>query len=100
MTQQISADALECPNDTTCFKWATVYHNISITLSNLDVGIYRARGEWTNKKKQTFIMWTGRWFVRALDFATLVRKRSPDFEYLNDAIGHIIGGGGFLGIVV
>jgi len=35
----IDKDGLQCPNETACFKWATVYHNIPTILSELNVGI-------------------------------------------------------------
>jgi hypothetical protein len=45
----IVKEALECPKETTCFIWAAIYHNISTVLSELDVGIYSAGGDWTNE---------------------------------------------------
>ena len=37
-----------------CFKLAAVHHNISSILSELDVGIYSTRGEWTDENKRLF----------------------------------------------
>jgi hypothetical protein len=36
-------DALQCPDDPTCFIWAAVHHNISAVIKHLDVDTYRAR---------------------------------------------------------
>jgi hypothetical protein len=41
----IVKESLECPNDTTRFIWAAVYHNIATVLSELVVGIYSAVGD-------------------------------------------------------
>ena len=72
-------DALQCPNETTFFKWAAVYHNISTILSELKVGIYSVKGEWKNENYRFLLCELEDGSFREFDFATLVRKRRPFF---------------------
>jgi len=40
----IFKDAVQCPDEPTCFIWAAVCHNISTVIKDLDMKIYRDRG--------------------------------------------------------
>jgi hypothetical protein len=44
--------AVCCPDETTCFIWAAVYHNISIVIKDLDVESNRAKGGWTDENNK------------------------------------------------
>jgi hypothetical protein len=46
-------NAVRCPDYDTCFKWATLYHNISIILNDFRMEGYCKLRIW---KQQTFIM--------------------------------------------
>jgi hypothetical protein len=44
----ILKDALRCPNEGTCSIWATVHHNISTVLDDLEMEFLRGWGYWTD----------------------------------------------------
>jgi len=91
-------EAVQCPDESTCFVWGAVYHNISTPLKGLEVEIYRARGEWTDESNRRILCEMDYGFVRTLDFAIMVGKGFPIFEFIDDVLGHIIEGGIFMHI--
>jgi len=89
----IFKDAVECPNEPTCFIWAAKYHNISTILNDLNMGIYRGEEDWTDENNRPSLCELEGGVVRTFDYAILVRKRSPFFEFINDVLSHIVEGG-------
>jgi hypothetical protein len=87
--------ALRCPIDDTCSIWATVHHNISTVLDDMEVEFLRGWGYWTDENKLCELE-DG--VVRTFNYVTGVRKRSPFFKSINDVIGYIIEGGIFIHI--
>ena len=94
----IFKDALRCPNDDTCSIWATVNHNISTVLEDLEMKFLRDWVRWTDENKRTSLCELENGVVRTFDYAAGVRKRNPIFEFINDVIGHIIEGAIFMHI--
>jgi hypothetical protein len=75
----ILKDSLRCPNNDTCFIWATVYRNISTTLEDLEVEFLRGWGHWTDENKMNLLLCEQEDGVGGtFDFAPLVRK-TADF---------------------
>jgi hypothetical protein len=56
-----------------------VYHNISNVLSELDVGIYSASGDWTNENNRPLLCELEDDFVRAFVFALWLGRKAPFF---------------------
>ena len=76
----IVGDAVECPDETTCFIWAAVYHNISTITTDFDIEIYRSRENWTDKNNRHLLYEMDGRVVRTVDFAIAVRM---EVCYLN-----------------
>jgi hypothetical protein len=91
-------NAVECPDEPTCFMWASKYHNISTILNDLNVEMYRVMGIWTDENIRPFLCELEDGVVRTLDCAIVVEYRSPIFEFINDVISHIVEGGIFMHI--
>jgi hypothetical protein len=94
----IIKDAVKCTDESTCFIWAAVYHNISAPIRDLDVDIYRARGEWTDKNSRPLLCELDSGVVRTIRFAILYKKGIAFFEFMDDVLSHIIEGGIFMHI--
>jgi len=94
----IIKDAVKCTDESTCFTWAAVYHNISAPIKDLDVDIYRARGEWTDKNSRPLLCEIDGGVVRTIRFAIMYKKGIPFFEFMDDVLSHIIEGGIFMHI--
>jgi hypothetical protein len=94
----IAKDAVHCPNEPTCFIWAAVYHNISTVINDLDMEIYRAKGDWTDDNNRPLLCEIEGGVVTTLDFAMVVKKGAPFFKFIDDVLGHIIEGGIFIHI--
>jgi hypothetical protein len=94
----IRKDALELRTMNNGFLWATVYHNISTILTDFDIENYRRKKFLTHENNKPLLCELEDGVVRTVDFAILVRKKSPFFEIINDVMGHIVEGGIFLHI--
>jgi hypothetical protein len=92
----IIKDAVECPDDRTCFIWASMYHNISTILNDLRTGIVRGNENLMDENHRPLLCELEDSVVRTVDFAILVRKRSPFFDFINNVVSHIVEGGIFL----
>jgi hypothetical protein len=96
---EIVKNALECPDDETCLKWATVYHNISFIISDFVLEIDRNRRKLRDENNRPIICELENGVVvGTLNVAIMVSKRSPLFDIINDVIVHIIEGGIFVHI--
>jgi hypothetical protein len=92
----ITKDAVRCPDETTCFIWAAVYHNISTVINDLDVETYRAKGDWTDENNRPLLCEIeGRVFGTS-DFVMLSNKGDPLLEFIDGVLGHIVEGGIFM----
>jgi hypothetical protein len=91
-------DAVEITDETTCYIWAAKYQNISTILNDLHLGIHRGKKFGGNENNRPVLCELVDGVVRTMDFAILVRKRSPFFECINDVMSHIVEGGIFLPI--
>jgi hypothetical protein len=85
--------AVECRDEPTCLLWAAKYHNISAILNDLNIGDYRAEKKFTDENNRPFLCELEDGVVRSFEFAILLRKRSPFFEFINDVLNHIVEGG-------
>jgi hypothetical protein len=94
----IVKEALQCPDDPTCFIWAAVYHNISVAIKDLDVETYRAMGNWTDESNRPLLCEMEDGVVKTFSFAILVKKGNPFFEFIDDVLGRILEGGIFMHI--
>ena len=94
----IVKDAVQCPDESTCFIWAAVYHNISTLIKDLDVETYRAMGNWTDENNRPLLCEMEGGFVRTFNILLAVQKGFPFFEFVSDVFGHIIEGGIFMHI--
>jgi hypothetical protein len=92
-------DALQLPDEVTCFIWATVYHNMSTVLHELEMENYRGRRNWTDENNRPLLCELEDGVVRSLDAAISGRKGSPFIPIIDDILGHIIEGGIFLHIL-
>jgi hypothetical protein len=90
--------AIVCLNEAECFTLATLYHNISTILDELDVEEHRSRGHWTDENNRPLLCELEDGVVRTTQLAILVRKGSPYFEIIDDVIGRIVEGGIFVHI--
>jgi hypothetical protein len=71
--------ALRYPNDDTCSIWATVHHNISTVLEDLEMKFLRGWVHGTDENKRTSLCELENGVVRTFDYAAGVRKRSQIF---------------------
>ena len=91
-------NAAQCPDTTTCFMWASTYHNISTILDDLFIGHYRGNENWTDEYNRPLICELEDGVVKTLDFVIVLRRRSHFFESINDVISRIVEGGIFMHI--
>jgi hypothetical protein len=98
VSSAIVRDAVQCPDETTCFIWAAVYHNISTLATDFDIEIYRAGENWTDKNNRPLLCEMDGGVVRTFDFAITVSKGSVLLEFLNDVIGRLVEAGIFMHI--
>ena len=89
----IVKDAVECPDEYTCFIWAAKFRNISTILNDWSMGTFRGEKNWTDENYRPLLCELEDGAVRTFDFSILVKKRSPFFEFLNDIISHLMEGG-------
>jgi len=94
----IFKDAVECPNETTCFMWATTYHNVSTILNDLNVGMNRGKENWADEYNRPSLCELENGVVKTVNYAILLLKRSPFLEFINDVISHVVEGGIFMHI--
>jgi hypothetical protein len=95
---KIRSHTLSCYDDSTCFKWAAVYHNISTIIYDLDMENYRRMEGWTDENNRPLLCELEDGVVRTIYTAILVRKRSPFFEVMDKVVGRIVEGGIFMQI--
>jgi hypothetical protein len=92
----ILKEALQCPDEPTCFIWAAEYHNISVVIKDFDMESYRSKGNWTDENNRPLLCELEGGVVTTLDCALSVKKGTPYFEFMDDVLGHIIEGGIFM----
>jgi hypothetical protein len=95
----ILKNALQLPDEVLCFIWATVYHNMSTVLHELEMENYRGRRNWTDENNRPLLCELEDGVIRLFDAAISARKGSPFFAIIDDVLGHIIEGGIFLHIL-
>jgi hypothetical protein len=86
-------DAVRCPDVPTCFIWATEFHNISIIVHDLDMEIYRAKGDWTDENNRPLLCEIEGGVVGTLEFLMVAMKGTPFLQFINDVLRRIIEGG-------
>jgi hypothetical protein len=92
----ILKNAVKCPTSVTCLIWATVYHNFSTFVSDLNMGYYTSESNWVDEYNRPLLCELEDGVVRTFDFTIWMRKRSPLLESINDVISRIIEGGIFM----
>jgi hypothetical protein len=75
----IFKDALKCPNKTTCFMWATTYHNVSTILNDLNVGVDRGKENWAAEYNRPLLCELENGVVKTVNYAILLKKKSRFF---------------------
>jgi hypothetical protein len=95
----IVEDAVECHDDSTCYVWASTYHNISTILDDWQIGYYRGKQNWADEYNRPLLCELEDGVVRTMDFVVLLSKRSPFFEFINNAKSHIVEGGIFMHMI-
>jgi hypothetical protein len=94
----IFKDAVYCPDETSCFIWAAVYHNISTVINDLDIETYRSRGDWTDENNRPLLCEIeGRAFGTS-EFVMMGFKGDPLLESIDDVLSHLVEGGIFMHI--
>jgi hypothetical protein len=83
----------------TCLIWASVYHNFSTILPEIEVERHRGMENWADENNRLPLCKLEDGVVRTLDIAILLRKRSPFLEIIDDIIGKIFEGGFILHIM-
>jgi hypothetical protein len=94
----IVRDAVQCPDQPTCFLWAAVYHNISTVLQVMDMDIYRAMGQWIDENNRHLLCEFEGGFVKTFNYAIMVMKGAPFLEFIDEVLSHILEGGIFMHI--
>jgi hypothetical protein len=95
----ILQDALQFQDEVPYFIWATIYHNVSTVLNELEMEDYRGRRNWTDENNRPLLCELEDGVVRTLDATISVKKGSPFFTIIDEVLGHIIEGGIFLHII-
>jgi hypothetical protein len=95
----IHKHAVRCPNDDTCFTWATVYHNISVILDDIEAEKFREIGKWSDENNRPLLCNLEDGVVRTYGFVFLVRKGRRLLEHINDIIVRVVEGGIFTHIM-
>ena len=88
--------SVECPDDDTCFIWASIYRNISTVLKDLRVGTDLDKEKLIDENNRPLLCKLEDGVVRTVGFAISVRKRSHFLELMNDVIDRIVEGGIFI----
>ena len=96
---EIRKNALVYSNVRTGRKWASIYHNFSTILNDMEIEVHRVMGIWSDEKNRPLLCELEDGVVRTINFAILFRKRSPFFEIIGDVVGHIVEGGILLHIM-
>jgi hypothetical protein len=94
----ICNQALHCDNESMCFTWAAVHHNISTIMYDLEMENYRRREDWTDENNRPLLCELEDGVVRTMGLAIAVRKRSPFFQVMDNVVGRILEGGIFMQI--
>jgi hypothetical protein len=89
----IFKNAVECPKEFTCLKWAGSYHNISTIFDDLNMGYYCGKENCPDVYNIPAFCALEDGVVRTFDYSIWMRKRSPFLELINDVISHIVEGG-------
>jgi hypothetical protein len=94
----IVTNAVQCPDELTCFTWAALYHNVSVLIKVLDLETYRAMGNWTDANKRPLLCELDDGVFRTLNYAFMVKKGFPLFKLIDNILSHIFEGGIFIHI--
>ena len=94
----IAKDAVQCPDEDTCFIWAAVYQNFTTILSDHDLENFLVMGNWTDENNKPFLCELEDGVVRTTEIAIMFRKRSPFFKFIDNILRVIIEGGIFMHI--
>jgi hypothetical protein len=70
-------DAVQCPDQTTCFLWAALYQNIQTVLEDLNMKIFRVLGDWTDKNKRTLLCNIEGGYFKTYNLAMKVKTGTP-----------------------
>jgi hypothetical protein len=90
--------AVECPDDDTCFIWASLYKNISTILNDMHMGIFRENEKLIDESNRPLLCELEDGVFRTVDFAISVSKRSHFSVLMNYVIVRIVEGGIFMHI--
>jgi hypothetical protein len=94
----IVKNAVRCSNVDECFIWATVYHNISIILNNIEVEMYHEVGKWYDENNRPLLCPLEDGVVRTFEAVFFVSKVGYLLEHINDIIVRVVEGGIFTNI--
>jgi hypothetical protein len=95
LNSEILKNAVHCPDEDTCFKWAAEYQNFSTILNDTAVQNYRAIGKWSNENNIPLVCALENGVIRRFGYAFLVRNGRNFLEPINDVIVRVVEGGIF-----
>jgi hypothetical protein len=94
----IVKNAIRCIDEDTCFKWATVYHNISTILNDFFTEYYGEFGNWRHVNNRHLLCELEDGVVRTHGYVFVVNNKSHILELINDVILSVVEGGIFMEI--
>jgi len=95
LNSAIVKNAVSCPDQNTCFKWAALYQNFSTILDDIVVQKFREIGKWSNENNTPLLCALDDGVVRTHGFVFLVRNGRNFLEHINDVIIRVVEGGIF-----
>jgi hypothetical protein len=85
-----------CPDESTCIKWATTYHNISTLRIDMYKDIWDSYGIATDENKKPLLCDLEDGSFAYFEIVMAVLKGSPLLEHINDVIDRIVEAGLFM----
>jgi hypothetical protein len=95
LNSAILKNAVICPDENICFKWAAEYQNFSTILNDVLVQKFRAIGKWSNENNVPYLCALEDGVVRTHGYIFLVRNGRPLLALVNDVIVRVVEGGIF-----
>jgi hypothetical protein len=95
LNSAVLKNAVCCPDQNTCFKWAALYQNFSTILDDITVQNLREIRKWSNENKIPLLCALEDGVVRIHGFVFLIRNGGHFLELINDIIFHVVEGGIF-----
>jgi hypothetical protein len=98
LNSAILKNAVICPDEDICFKWAAEYQNFSTILNNILVQKFRAVGKWSNENNVLYLCALENCFVKTHGYVFIVRNGRHFMALINDVIFRVFESGLFTNI--